>query len=69
MHVPAIVPFVFISESARSFTEVLHCFPFDRIIKYLSVLADFTVFFTVVHHISPENLSTFIALGVEFTFF
>ena len=45
MHVPANVPYVFICESilllasqffvyqfVRSFTQVFHCFPFDRII-------------------------------------
>jgi len=44
MHVPANVPYVFISDSIQllaaqfivyqfvwSFTQVLHCFPFDRI--------------------------------------
>jgi len=44
MYVPANVPYVFLSDSiqvvalqffvyqfARSFTQVLHCFPFDRI--------------------------------------
>ena len=50
MHVPANVSYVFISESiqvlaswffvnqfVRSFTQVPLCFPFDRLIKYLSV--------------------------------
>jgi len=50
MHVPANVSYVFISESVQDlaswffvnqfalpFTQALHCFPFDRIITYLSV--------------------------------
>ena len=77
MHVPANIPSVFISESievlaqqffvnqfARSFTKVLHCFPFDTVIKYLSVSAGFAVCILF----PPDNLSTFIALYVVFTF-
>jgi hypothetical protein len=42
---------------------------FDRIIFYMSDWAEVTAGVIVVHHIHPENLSTFIALYVAVTFF